>query len=362
MDIKLNYNLAGSLKKLQFLDVPDMIVNVQVSIPDITDKKADAVTKAQLSEAGIEYLQKTAKEFCSAFEELDKKLAAKIAAAEKSGDDVVAVATKELATANTVANQIKAATASGTEDAIEKEWTNLKKTYAELRTYRIKFAVKIAWTSIKLSVAVARVAASQGADVTGWIAIGQNIYKIGMLIYEYAKDADSVQDEVQGLHDKLVDKVSEEKAKKQKNVALQVVAQLKDIEPAIKKVEAKLDQYGPKVTAIDIKSKDLAKELETLLTKIQEEKDNPVLKPKIGKLTTAVDTTIKKIIKLQGELKAHRIFEAAVEADIAATRKDFTKYTKSTLKVVNFLQTAKEVYDNAKDVYDTVKDIVGLVT
>ena len=62
------------------------------------------------------------------------------------------------------------------------------------------------------------------------------------------------------------------------------------------------------------------------------------------------------------QAQLHRIFEAAVEADIAATRKDFTKYTKSTLKVVNFLQTAKEVYDNAKDVYDTVKDIVGLVT
>jgi hypothetical protein len=362
MDIKLSYNLAGSLKKLQFLDVPDMIANVQVTIPEITDKKAESVTKAQLSEAGTEYLQKAAKEFCSAFEELDKKLAAKIAAAEKSGADVVALATKELATANTVANQIKAATASGAEDAIEKEWALLKKTYAELRTYKIKFAVKIIWTSIKLSVAVARVAASQGADVTGWISIGQNIYKIGMLVYEFAKAADTVQEEVEDLHGELAEKVSDEKAKKQKNAALQVVAQLKNIEPAIKKVEAKLDQYGPKVTAIDVKSKDLAKELEKLLTKIQEEKDNPILKPKIAKLTTAVDATIKQIVKLQGELKNHRIFEAAVAADIAATRKDFTKYTKSALKVVNFLQTAKEVYDNAKDVFDTLKDIVELAT
>lgn len=360
MDIKLSYNLAGSLKKLQFLDVPDMIVNVQVTIPEINDKKAEAVTKAQLSEAGTDYLQKTAKEFCSAFEELDKKLAAKIAAAEKSGDDVVALATKELATANTVANQIRIATASGVEDAIEKEWVRLKKTYSQLKTYKIKFAIKIIWTSVKLSVAVARVAASQGADVTGWIAIGQGIYKIGMLIYEFAKSADTVQNEVTELHTSLAETVNEEKAKKRKNPALQVIAQMKDIEPAIKKVEGKLGQYGPKVTAIDVKSKELAKELEKLLSKIQDEKDNPVLKPKIAKLETIVDGTIKKIIKLQGDLKAHRIVEAAVEADIAATRKDFNKYTKSTLKVVNFLQTAKEVYDNAKDVFDTVKEIVEL--
>lgn len=357
MKVKLEpLNLSSGLQgKLKVFEIESMPVNISVEIE--TDKKWEPLLQQKLHDAAMNKAQEIIRTFTEEIIKIDNK-----AAAAMIKDPHSVNLADEQNTANTIGKQIAATLPAHVQTACEKVLTELKSAHKELVKYKVKCAVKIAWSGIKISVAAARLGASHGADVHAWFTVGKEIYAIAVVVYELAKSADTVLHEVEGEYAKLEEAVK--KAIKDTNALKKAVRQLTDVEPKCKKVEDKVKILSPKVTGIDEKSHGLARDLDLLMEKAKAaEKDiSPKAKGKLVLMETKINNTITKIIDMQGKVTEMRNYMSAIAISVKSFRDDYAKGTATGIKVVDFLNRCKEVYDQAKEVIDVLKDVAELAS
>ena len=349
----LTKNVRGKLKIFEFPSMP-VEVNIQVDIPD---KKWDPLLQQKLQEAGKKKLDEIQKLFTEEMTKIDNRVAA-AAAKDPRGVNVA----DEQHTADTVSKQIADVLPGQVKDACDRVYADIQKSHKELLKYQLKCAAKIIWASVKLTVAAARIGVSHGADVSAYISAAKDIYAIGTVVYELAKSSDTLQKEVGTEYQNLANAVAKLK-QETKNIKI-VARQLADVEPKCKKVEAKLGVFRPKITGVDEKSHSLAASVDKLLNAAEKARGdlNPKALDKQKVMEQKIDLLINKIETLQVKVQEQRKYADAIELTVKQYRADYTKGVATTVKVVDFLTKAKEVYDAVKEVVDVVKDIVDLVT
>ena len=350
--LNLSSGVQGKLKVFEIASMP-----IQIDLEVKSDKKWDPLLQQKLQEAGKNRADEIIKLFTEEILKIDAKVAAKL-----TSDPHSVNLADEQNTANNMGKQIAATLPAHVQAACEKVFTELKSAHKELVKYQLKCAVKIAWSGVKISVAAARLGASHGADVHAWFTVGKEIYAIAVVVYELAKSADTVQKEVGAEYVKLIEAVA--KLKKETKAIKVIARQLADVEPKCKKVDEKIAILRPKVTGIDEKSHGLAKGLHTLLEKAKAaEKDiSPKAKSKLTAMETKIQSTITKIQNMQVKVTEMRAYADAVELTVDKFRDDYTKGVATTVKITDFLQKAKEVYDQAKEVIDLLKEVAELAS
>jgi hypothetical protein len=340
--------------KLKVFDFPAMPVEISIEVP-IPDKKLDPLLAQKLQDAAKKKYDEIQKLFTDEITKKDAKVFAEASKAPGSVD-----LNGEIKDANATAKGIFDALPAHIKTACEKAYADLQKAHKDLIKYNLKCAVKITWSAAKLGVAAARLGVSHGTDISAWISAAQNIYALAAVVYELAKSADSAQKDVGKEYTALVEAVA--KTRKETNNVLQAAKQVAQVEPKIKKVEEKINVLSPKVTNMDEKAHGLAKEVNKMLSTAQSVKAKlkPEAKGKEAELEKKIDATIKKIIASEEKVAELKKYIAAIEVTLDAFRKDYTKGTATTVKVIDVLAKAKELYDQAKDIVDTVKDVVEL--
>jgi hypothetical protein len=356
VDIKgldLTSAVKGKTKVFEFPSMP-VEINIQVDIPD---KKWDPLLQQKLQEAGKKKFDEIQKLFTDEMIKIDARVTA---AATKDPSSVNL--NDEQNTANVMSKQIANTLPAQVQTACQKVYEDLKKAHKELVKYNLKCAAKIVWASVKLSVAAARLGASHGADVTAYITIAKEIYAIGTVVYELAKSSDTLEKEVGKEYTNLITAVA--KVKKETNNIKIAARQIADVEPKCKKVEEKLGIFRPKITGVDEKSHQLSTQVDKLLNAAEAAKKDLAAKPKALEkqklMEQKIDKLITKIEAMQVKVQDQRKYADAVELTIKQFRADYTKGAATTVKVVDFLQKAKEMYDSVKEVVDVVKEIVEL--
>jgi len=348
----LTKNIKGKTKVFEFPSMP-ILVSIEVAVPD---KKMDVLLQQKLVDAGKKKIEEIQKLFTDEMLKIDAKVAA---AATK--DPSAINLNDEQNTANNMSKQIANTLPTHVQMACQKVYDDLKKAHKELVKYQLKCAAKIAWASVKLTVAAARLGASHGADVSAYISAGKAIYAIGVVVYELAKSSDTLEKEVGKEYKALIEAVAG--VKKKSNGAIIAALQIGSVEPKCKKVEEKLGVFKPKITSIDERSHAMAKEVEKLLNAtgtVGKQLTTPKGIEKEKLLETKIDKLLTKIHDMQVKVNNQRDYAQAVEISIKAFRADYNKGTATTIKVADFLTKAKEMYDSCKEVIDVIKDIAEL--
>jgi hypothetical protein len=340
--------------KLKVFDFPSMPVQIHVEV-QVPDKKLEPLMTQKMRDAARKRLDDILDLFTSEMKKIDARVSAALAKDPSSVD-----LKDEQHTADVVSKQIADTLEAQVQDACEETHAELGRAHKELLKYRLKCAAKIAWASVKLTVAAVRLGASQGADVSAWISAGQDIYKIATVVYELAKSADTVQKEVGKEYENLVLAVA--KVRKETSNIKVALRQVADVEPKCKKVDEKLGVLRPKVTGIDEKSHDLARGLEKLLNAAEAagKNINVKAKAKLPEMEKKIDGMIVKIENMQVKVQEMRKYVEAITMTVAQFRTDYSKGAATTVKVVDFLSKCKEMYDQAKEVIDTIKEVVDL--
>jgi hypothetical protein len=355
VDVKgldLSSKLRGKLKVFEIGAMP-----ISISIDIDSDKKWDPLLQQKLQDAGKKRVDEIIETFTTEISKIDARLAAAIVKDPHSVN-----LADEQNTANNMGKQIVAALPGHVQAACEQVLNALKADHKELVKYKVKCGVKIAWSGIKITVAAARLGASHGADVHAWFTVGKEIYAIATVVYELAKSADTVQKEVGEAYGKLVEAVA--KVKKETSGVQVVLRQVTDVEPKCKKVDEKLKVFRPKITTIDERSHALASNLHVLLEKAKHAENDiaPKAKQKLTLMETKITVTFDKIHNMQIKVTEMRAYAEAVKITVEAFRKDYANASATTVKVTDFLQKCKEVYDQAKEVIDVLKDIAELAS